>query len=352
MRTYWISGLIVIAVLACATWIAGPARQGAWIAAYEHVRNVTDLTGTPFETAIATQQPKLVLIGDSILNSAVDAEQLTHELGVPCYRFGIQGSASALWYLMLKQGVIASGHKPAYVVILFRDVYLTVPEWRTNSRYRGTLNYFDKDRDPLLVELAYDPPTNPVRDFLRHHWSLYQVRGEVRDRVERLLREQAIASILGSTEVEVDGAVDKAFADEAMDKALLTKAQESAGVPLDQLPYFEFDVQVAHSFLPHMIRLAQDAGIQLICVRSRTRRELPSVIATEGTPEVAKVLIPKYVEELRAYLDAHGVPLVDLSHEDRLGIEHYGAGDHFNPELGKPLFTTILAEKLRALNVH
>jgi hypothetical protein len=95
-----------------------------------------------------------------------------------------------------------------------------------------------------------------------------------------------------------------------------------------------------------MLRLADEAGIQVVCVRFRTRRELSSVIASQGVPEVAKQMIPDYVRDLRTYLEARGVPLIDMSGEERLQLEHYADGDHLDEKLGKPLFTRLLSERL------
>src|SRR5512145_177611 len=51
---------------------------------------------------IEEQHPSLLLLGDSILTKGVEKELLEEKIGEPVYKLDIPGSASALWYLVLK----------------------------------------------------------------------------------------------------------------------------------------------------------------------------------------------------------------------------------------------------------
>ena len=76
---------------------------------------------------IDENQPQLVLLGDSTLGASLDADALAQQTGKSVYSISIPGSASALWYLILKSNVANAIHKPEYVVIVFRNTILTAP---------------------------------------------------------------------------------------------------------------------------------------------------------------------------------------------------------------------------------
>src|SRR6185295_14643237 len=84
---------------------------------------------------LKSKQPDLVLIGDSMLDSRVDADLLGQKLGGPVALIWNGGAASAWWYLVLKNYVLAADVHPKVVCFFFRDRLLTDAAFRTTGTY-------------------------------------------------------------------------------------------------------------------------------------------------------------------------------------------------------------------------
>ncbi len=161
-------------------------------------------------SAIDINQPQFVLIGDSTLEEAVDQPQITSDLGQETYKLAVPGSATAAWYLVMKNIVMASTHRPKYVVILFRETMLTVPYFRTTGRYLELLDDYATDNEPLLVELAFVNQMNPAEKFLEQYLPLYGMRWEIRAGLDRRLR-YTIPSLMRCPKECADDAVRSIF---------------------------------------------------------------------------------------------------------------------------------------------
>ena len=90
-----------------------------------------------------------------------------------------------------------------------------------------------------------------------------------------------------------------------------------------------------------IIALTEGAGIRLIFVRLKQGRH---VLGKRDSKVLAA-----YIGDLRAHLDAHCIPLLDFTQDERITIHHFGNGDHLNRQRGRRLFTEILAEALKPL---
>jgi len=102
-----------------------------------------------------------------------------------------------------------------------------------------------------------------------------------------------------------------------------------------------FEQRVASSFVPHMIRVAGEAGIELVLARCKSR-----VHAEDPGHETAAMR--KCDHDLTAYLGRRGVHFLDYVHEPSLKPEHYANGDHLNEE-GRRVWTPLVAGDLRAV---
>jgi lysophospholipase L1-like esterase len=100
----------------------------------------------------------------------------------------------------------------------------------------------------------------------------------------------------------------------------------------------DFELQLPRSFLPEIVRLCKENGIQLILVRMKTLN-FP-VVETEPRA------LSEYISDLRAYLDQNDVVLLDFSHDVRLTSAHFLDAVHMNAE-GRAVFTPMLADALR-----
>ena len=81
-------------------------------------------------------------------------------------------------------------------------------------------------------------------------------------------------------------------------------------------------------------------------VRSQTPTSSP--VISRSRPRSAgseSAALRAYIEQLRAYLNQRGVPLIDFTTESRLGEDLYVDGDHLS-RAGRAVFTALLADSL------
>lgn len=326
--------LIALAGLLLATSFGFPAL---FHGPYPHVpgpvfdREVSKL----YRYEIEAQQPDVVLLGDSILTKDVDAAIFQKQTGLSTYKLDIPGSSSALWYLIVKSNIVPAQYAPRSVVVLFRDTLLTSPAFRTTGPYFGLIDKFAGPKDTLLLERAYLSQLSPLQTALETYLPLYTYRGEVRESIDAGLRH-GVPEWLGCDRDCADGAVQAALDNVRPEElaASIIQAEQVLYTP-GQL---DFPAQVEGSFLPEIIRLAQQRGIRLIFVRAPTRifpneNEEPGGLKT-------------YMADLKAYLEAKHIPLVDLAWASAVEDEYFSDPHHMTPQ-GKTVFTGILVDALQ-----
>ena len=138
--------------------------------------------------AITAQKPQIVLLGDSMVEENVDTPVLSQKLGRSVYTISYPGSATALWYLAIKNNIIVSPNKPPVLVIMFRDTVLTAPAYRADGKFTSAIDTLAGANEPLLTRLAYVNNMNPLEKFAKQHFPLYEFGFQVRDRVEFFVR--------------------------------------------------------------------------------------------------------------------------------------------------------------------
>lgn len=131
-------------------------------------------------------------------------------------------------------------------------------------------------------------------------------------------------------------------------RALLTDPELKATV--ERLAYPEatggatpatFAGAVEHSFVPEMIRVSREAGVQLVLVRCKSRSYAQN--PTHETDDARR-----YTEEFTAYLQTHNVHFLDYVDVPDIGLDCFANGDHLNEE-GRAVWTRLMAEDLNAL---
>jgi hypothetical protein len=287
--------------------------------------------------AIEEQYPGIVLLGDSMLTKGVDQSNFEREVGARTYKLDIPGSSSALWYLVLESNILPAQPAPRTVVILFRDTLLTAPAFRTTGPYFGLIDKFARPQDTLVLERAYLSQLAPAQIWLEKYLPLYTYRGEVRESVDGGLRHW-LPGALGC---------DRACADEAMTHVLgdiqpelLTRSIIQAEQVIYTPQQLDFPAQLPGSFLPEILRMAKEHGVQLIFVRA------PTNLFPNPASEPAG--LEQYMVELRGYLAREGAVLLDLSHVAGITPAQFVDPHHLTLE-GKGIFTKALAAALKGL---
>jgi hypothetical protein len=283
---------------------------------------------------------EVALLGDSVLRQGVDAQALSSALGRQSYAIAVPGSTSAFWYLILKNIILEADPVPAYVIILYRDTIMTLPNFHVNGGYVTELDQFATTDEDFLVGHAYLNFMTPLEKWALTYFPLYSSRQKLTDRVDYYARNLLPAVFLSckgdclyrsnSIVFHVDN-VDPAFQEDALvaDQEFLFAARA-----------MDFDGQVDRSFLPEIIRLTRENNIHLILVHERTLL-FPSAASEPKA-------LQEYKRAMASYLQANNVSLLDFSYDPRLPEGYFADVLHMN-ETGKAAFTQLLAEALKPL---
>ena len=276
-----------------------------------------------------------VLVGNSVLQKGVDVGRLRELTGRDITRIWHGGSASAWWYLAVKNIILQAENRPDIAVICFRDTFLTQPDYRIHGDYARVLKAMSMAYEPEVEALAYGRSGSRVQRWLERKWRLYRCRRDIREDGEDAL-ERCVESLFPDIEPgEFEDSAEDVFNDDRLDPELFRMALDRAENP-EEDTVFDFEANVQASFLPLIIDLLESGGVRLVLVRMRKN---------PGKNEEHDTRIHAYLDGLRTYLAERGVPLIDYGEDKRLPREMFGSGDHLTEE-GMNVFTRMLAEGL------
>ncbi|MFC2099907.1 hypothetical protein ACFLSF_03655 [Candidatus Bipolaricaulota bacterium] len=283
---------------------------------------------------IASERPEIILLGNSLLDEGIDVLAFAELVGHSTLKWTSGGSASAYWYVALKNGIAPCEHRPQWAIVFFSDTLLTQPGFRVTGNYRDLIERLTLPEEPILERLAYGASSSHWARTVEKRWPLYGERHRFRGYAETIVK-RATATLTGVSETALADATSAAFRPGNLDPVRFTALQANAEVA----NVSDFNEQLDPSFLPHMIDVMTQAGIRLAFVRVPLRRD--------GLRQPQPPELVDYVTELESYLASRDVPLIDLSRDTPLSEEQFADGNHLDRETGRPLFTRIAAEALR-----
>jgi hypothetical protein len=286
--------------------------------------------------AIEEISPEIVLVGDSTLVKGVDPARLSEQMNVPIYSIGLPGSASTLWYLIIKNNVAKISNPPKYLVIFFRDTMLTMPGYRVQGQYFEQIDEYASPKDELLIERAFINLMNPMERFAEAYVPIYAARRELRDEVESRIRYIPSKAIGCSPEC-VDDSFTQVFNDENIDAQAMNEAIAAADSNLYTTRALNFENQVDTSFLPELVRIAKESNIKLVLIRIKTL-QFPQPFPA----------LDNYINDLKTYAAVNHVTVLDFANDPRLSPDLFMDILHLNEE-GKVIFTDILADTLKSI---
>ncbi len=268
------------------------------------------------------EQPRCVLIGDSMLETRIDPQVLSRVSGERCFVFAQPGSSSAMWFLMLKNFVAEQTKPPRTVIILFRNRQLTLPRHRAEGDYRKSMEPFMRMEEPVVDKLvgAARKPVGPLDAFVQTIYPAERRREQAQDKVQAW----ALDLVASSREYEEihNHAKREVFDAKRLRVGVAVDEQQDGGMlSLDPVDH-DFAREVDRSFLPHLIEIAQAKGIRLVFYEVK-RRPKP-----DGTPAEESATDGDYDRALRAYLEQAGAALFDETGEADVTLDLYGSGDH------------------------
>lgn len=284
---------------------------------------------------IEKQHPEVVVLGDSMLTKGVGISTFQSLTEKASYKLDIPGSSSVLWYIIVKSDVVEAEPAPKTLVILFRDGILTAPTFRTTGPYFDLIDRFASPDDTLALQRAYLAQLTPLQIALQRYFPPITYRSELLAKLDGELRHLA-PRWLGCDDDCANDAMNDVLGD--IRPEVVSASIRNAEAVLYTPAQLDFNAQVDSSFLPEIIRLTQERGIQLIFVRA------PTYIFTEPANEPPA--LKQYLADLQAYLAARNIPMIDLSHADGIGPEQFVDPHHLTLK-GRHIFTPIFANAVK-----
>ena len=286
-----------------------------------------------YEEGMNKDHPQIVLLGDSTLVLSVDPGLLSERTGKSVYSIGIPGSASAMWYLILKNNIAHSEHKPELLLIFFRNTILTAPDYRVHGSYLTLLDEYARQDEPVLIEKSFVNFMNPLEVQAERFFPLYVARTDIRNTMDGYIRYFA-PSLFNCDRNCTDNALGRLFADNDLEPGVLNNAIGAAESSLYTPENLDFDSQVERSYLPDILQIANNNELRLVFVRIKVQSEM------EGTPE-----LDEYLGKLQNYIEERDAIMLDFGSDPRITDDYFRDFVHYN-ENGQRMFTRLLADGL------
>jgi len=285
------------------------------------------------------EQPYVYLLGDSMPGADIDETYVSKALGEKVELNSLPGTASTIWYLMIKNNFVLAEHKPKYLVIFFRDSMMTVPSYRVTGRYFELIDEYASPADTLLIQRAYINQMGSMKKIMERYIPLYGSRQTIRQTIDYYIR-YPFGHLLLKCDLDcINSSMDNVFDQNNIDPIFFGEALDTADSYLYTREALNFNKQVDESFLPEIIRLCRENDIELIMVRMPIMR-----FYRPGTKPPG---LDRYVREMSVYLKANHVPFLDFDQKE-LPAEYFKDMLHLN-EKGKAIFTQKLSNALKEI---
>ena len=287
------------------------------------------------------------LLGNSMFKTGVDVESMQERIPGRDVRFNYyDGHYTSLWYLIAEGALKSSEARPEIVVWGFRPRYAAVPAFRQNRPNSTELFVFEDLAYDRITDGSAVTPAIDAQSFLEEWSATYRQRAEIQDAISAATERLGL-NALDSVGQNVDGLRNRlvngasTIADEIVHAATggavqLTEEQVIDGVgdfiTGPSLPFRD-------GFIPLTAESLTDGGYSQLVVIWRP------VNVAEGNPDPAE---EEYVADAIDYFEANGIPYVDLYHDDRINLESFAKGDHYNAA-GHAKVTEIITERVLAL---
>ena len=292
-----------------------------------------------FTAVLNEEQPELFFLGDSMLAAALDESVVSEQLSKRVYQASLAGTASAIWYLIIKNNIIAADHHPEHMVIFFRDSMMTLPDYRVTGSYFDMVDELASPDDTLLIERAYINQMSHFERAMEAYFPFYGGRWNIRESIDHHIRYTLGNHILDCDQTCMDYSLEIVFIKDILDDTFLSEAIDSADEILYTKNVLDFEEQVGKSFLPEIIRLCQENDIQLVMVRLPILR----FVNQETRPSE----LDDYIQKLSIYLEENDVTFLDFDQKE-IPADYFADPLHLN-EKGKVLFTQELVEALKPI---
>ncbi len=299
-----------------------------------------DLHLTP--ELLARSKPEIVFMGNSMLNTRIDQRVFTSETGYSSAFVSKASTATAVWYLYLKNIIAPLEVKPKVVIIFFRDRFLTWPAYRTTGIYGTYLESLRLGRDPVVEQVLWNPAKANSSGLqsrfdyaLRASYGIGNQPANARGILADLafdLTGFGVGKATRRSQMAVRFGLDNLRHDLGDDIGN-DISWESAETPI------AFSPSPEASFLPHILDLARESGFTLLFYRVKRRCDV------DGDRGDDPQLIP-YLDDLSHFISEHGGYFVDES-DAPIPSAWYSDGDHIGLA-HRPDYTRRFWNKIRS----
>jgi hypothetical protein len=286
------------------------------------------------------EDPQLLVFGDSVVGTNVDADLMTTRLGERVMAISEPGAGSALLYLILKNNIAEATSKPDTMILIFRNTVLTSPAFRVHGTFFKIMDEYGGTEDDFALQLAIRDQMNPVEKLAEAYLPPYGARRELRALVVSKVINYPTWAFLSCSQECYETAMGEIFGILNFEPGQLNEAMNSAENFLYTDENLDFQRQLDRSFLPEIVRICKENNIKLILVRTKILR------FSRENPEPAALLT--YMNDLNAYARKNDIPLIDFAHDDRLKPTLFEDTHHLTAE-GKKVFTEMLLEALASI---
>ena len=298
------------------------------------------------QAMLAAQNPEVLILGNSLVNNAIDTPQLARTLGVPeskVLMISVPGSISAHWYAILKNHVYSQGHRPTLVMVVgsLQSLLDAVP---TSTAMRANLDVHLTETEPLIRRKAYP---SQLTGFWQHRFRAN--RSKVRNVLLEHTRGLAVGSLWhdqadprplllqGYSRAEVAHA--RVFAHSNLDFSVLDVQPLGGGgenLDVDRLPH------PGAGFAPNLAQITQRHESKFLFVRTP--------LSPHVSPQSADVVPEGWKTLTEEILSGSGGRLLDLG-DVELGALAYKDPVHMRAS-GRARFTEIVGAHILQLQGH
>jgi len=290
------------------------------------------------QTEIEELNPEILLLGNSVLEEGIDRDLFEKITKKTTIKVSEQGATSAYYYLMIKNNVITAKNPPKYLLLFFLDNLLTRPNFAVTGDYQIILDEIAGDNEQVLVQKAYLNQQNTLEGYFYNHYPIFGERQTVNNAIIDLLKYRLPHLFINCNKVCLDTSLNSAF---RYSKMLPVNTQ----LDLDDVPSkneeWEFGDHVQQSFLPDIIQMTRERGIELILIREKNHNI--SSIADESSRS------RDYYQDMNEYLKTQGVPLLNFAYEPALRQDDYFFDISHLSKSGREVFTRLVAHKFLEL---
>lgn len=283
-------------------------------------------------------KPDVLFVGNSMVFTRIDRRGFQKLSGRRNEFLTNAGSASACWYLYLKNIIVPSDVRPELTIVFFRDQMLTWPEFRTESYFTKYVESLQLPEEPVINRVLY-PLEHRRKGMLRQISDGVENFYDIRDQPERFqstLRDFSMdMTPFGEGKQPRRLYMSGRFQLRNLRHDL---AADDAVMRRDDEPPLVFDPSPDASFLPEILKLANEHGIKLCFYRVKKR------IDVEGSRPTASHL-PIYLKALQEYVESQGALYFDETGDD-IPAEWYADGDHIARDR-RTIYTKFFWEKVK-----